>query len=71
MWACSPLQGEFWSLSSVWLRLRESWRLWLRSLVFICLGLRGSMVFAIEKACILVAALLSLELIVCHPYSLV
>jgi hypothetical protein len=29
------------------------------------------MVFAIEKACILVAALLSLELGVCHPYSLV
>jgi hypothetical protein len=29
------------------------------------------MVFAIEKACILVAALLSLELGVCHPYNLV
>jgi hypothetical protein len=31
----------------------------------------GGMVFAIEKACILVAALLSLELGVYHPYVMV
>jgi hypothetical protein len=29
------------------------------------------MVFAIEKACVLVAALLSLELGVCHSYGIV
>jgi hypothetical protein len=29
------------------------------------------MVFAIKKACVLVAALLSLELGVCHPYDIV
>jgi hypothetical protein len=32
---------------------------------------QGGMVFAITKACVLVAALLSLELGVCHPYVLV
>jgi hypothetical protein len=41
------------------------------ALVFICLGFRGGMVFAITKAYVLVAALLSLELGVCHPYVLV
>jgi hypothetical protein len=59
-------------LSSVWLRLRGSWHLWLSlTLVFTCLGFRGSMVFAIEKACGLVASLLSLELGVCHTYVMV
>jgi hypothetical protein len=29
------------------------------------------MFFAIEKACVLVAALLSLEISVCHPHGLV
>jgi hypothetical protein len=53
-------------LSFVWLHLRGSRRLWLSlALVLICLGFRG------EKACILVAALLSLELGVCHPYGMV
>jgi hypothetical protein len=32
---------------------------------------QGGMVFTIEKACVLVAALLSFELDVCHPYVLV
>jgi hypothetical protein len=29
------------------------------------------MVFAIEKACVLVATLLSLEIDVCYPYGLI
>jgi hypothetical protein len=29
------------------------------------------MIFAIEKACVLVAALLSLKLGVCHPFGIV
>jgi hypothetical protein len=32
---------------------------------------QGGMVFAIEKPCVLVATLLSLELGVCHPYGIV
>jgi hypothetical protein len=51
---------------------RGCWRLWLSlKLVFICLGFRGSMGFAIEKVCVLGAALLSFEIGVCHPYGLV
>jgi hypothetical protein len=38
---------------------------------FICLGFRESMIFAIEKAYMLVAALLNLEFGVCHPYGMV
>jgi hypothetical protein len=33
------------------------------------LGFRGSMVFYIEKPCVLVTTLLSLELDVCHPHG--
>jgi hypothetical protein len=51
---------------------KGSWRFWLNfTLGLICLGLRGSMVFCIEKHCVLVAALLSRKLSVCHPYGLV
>jgi hypothetical protein len=40
------------------LYFRKSWCLWLSLvLVFICLVFRASMVFVIEKACVLVAAL--------------
>jgi hypothetical protein len=38
---------------------------------FYCLCFRGSMVFAIEKDCVLVAALLSFEIGICHPYALI
>jgi hypothetical protein len=38
---------------------------------FICLGFRESMIFAIEKAYMLVAALLNLEFGVYHPYGMV
>jgi hypothetical protein len=41
------------------------------TLVFMCLGFRGEYGFCIEKACALVAALLSFELGVYHPYDLV
>jgi hypothetical protein len=62
----------FCSLSNVWLCLKGSWRLWFSlALVFICLGFMGSIVFAIKKACVLVAALLSLELGVYYPYGMV
>jgi hypothetical protein len=54
------------------LYFRGSWHFWLSlALVFICLDFRGSMVFAIEKTCALVAALLSLQIGICHPYGLV
>jgi hypothetical protein len=53
------------------LYFRRSCRLCLSLvLVFICLDFRGSMVFAIEKACVLVTVLLSLEIGICHPYDL-
>jgi hypothetical protein len=54
------------------LYFRGSWHLCLiLALIFICLGFRGSMVFPIKKACVLVATLLSFEHGVCHPYGLV
>jgi hypothetical protein len=35
------------------------------------LGFRGSMIFCIEKPCVLFAALQSFELVVCLPYGLI
>jgi hypothetical protein len=52
---CPPLHGELVEFDAC----------------FYCLGFRGSMGFAIDKPCVLFAALLSLHLGVCHPYGLV
>jgi hypothetical protein len=38
---------------------------------FIALILGGSMIFAIEKPYVLIAALLSFKLGICHPYGLI
>jgi hypothetical protein len=44
---------------------------WFEGRLFSCLGFRGSMIFAIEKPCVLIAALLSFEPGVCHTNGLV